>query len=97
MNQLFNIGFTDEEIKDILDSNPLWNELNTENVINLLLKYFKNTELKDMIYTNPYILSRDTTDLKHTIDFLLENIDKDEIISNPTILNYNQEEITNYN
>ena len=93
MNQLFNIGFNDEEIKDILDSNPLWKESLSDEVIEYLLTIFKEEELKEIIYSNPYILSRDKNDLKELLEFLLANVEKEEILSNPTILNYQIEEI----
>lgn len=103
MEALFNIGITEEDIKNMIEINPDIKELNAEEILkNILILKNENcseTHLKNIIISNPFYLSRNPNDLINLISKLKFlgmtdlNITFD---SNPWLLNKDTFEIDEF-
>jgi len=100
---LYNLGLTDEEIKDILEINPEINDLNEEEISNniQILKNIgcSNKNIKNIIIANPFYLNRTIDDITDLINKLLEiGITNISVLfdTNPFMLNKEVFEIDEY-
>ena len=103
MEYLFNLGFNENEIKDIITTNNEVVDLSDEEIkvlINILVKVgCKDYHIKNIINANPYYLSRSTTDVNNLINKLLSlgiNHLETTFDSNPWLLNKDAYEIDEY-
>lgn len=74
MEELLNIGITEKEIKNMIEINPNIKELDNQEILKNIL-ILKNegcneTQLKNIIVSNPFYLSRSIDDLIHLISKL---------------------------
>ena len=94
MDILIKFGFTIEEIKNIMDSNIDFENLNDNNInelINILLDYgCTNDIIKNIFITNPFIFNQNNNDIFEIINFF-KKIGNDDLVfifnSNPYLLN----------
>ena len=103
MLELFNLGISEIEIKEILETNPDLKELSDEDIIQniFILKQIGCTDsiIKHIIISNPFYLSRSNTDIinliKKLISIGLKNL---QIFfdSNPYFLNKDDFEINDF-
>lgn len=103
MEYLFNLGFNDMEIKDIININQEIVDLSSEEIeilVNTLITIgCKDYHIKNIIYANPYYLSRSITDINNLIN-KLSSLGIDNLAttfdSNPWLLNKDAYEIDEY-
>ena len=103
MDELFDLGLSDETLKNMIELNPLIMKLSNEEVldkINLLKSInCSSNQISNIIGSNSMLLTRSNTDIIKLINYLNElgfsslNILFD---SNPYILNLDIFEIKNY-
>lgn len=103
MEELFNLGISDSEIRDMMELVPSLFNMSTDLVREKIdiLKYVgaSDKNIKNIIVSNPCYLERDTTDVLKLIKYLnnlgftLLNLLFD---SNPYFLNYDVFEIRDY-
>lgn len=103
MDELFDLGLSDETLKNMIELNPLIMKLSNEEVldkINLLKSInCSSNQISNIIGSNSMLLTRSNTDIIKLINYLNElgfsslNILFD---SNPYILNLDIFEIRNY-
>lgn len=103
MDELFDLGLSDETLKNIIEVNPLIMKLSKEEILEKeeILKSINcsSNQISNIIGSNPGFLTRSNTDLIKLINYLNElgfsslNILFD---SNPYILNLEIFEIKNY-
>lgn len=103
MEELFNLGISDGEIRDMMELVPSLFNMSTDLVMEKIdiLKYVgaSDKNIKNIIVSNPCYLERDTTDVLKLIKYLnnlgftLLNLLFD---SNPYFLNYDVFEIRDY-
>lgn len=76
MLELYNLNITEEELEDILDTNPNIKEASKEEITNLIniLKQINlsNDNIKNIIMTNPFYLTSIDTDIINLINKLKE-------------------------
>ena len=103
MEYLFNIGFNENDIKNIIEINKDIIELSNEEIkklISILISVgCKDYHIRNIISANPCYLSRSTNDIKQLINKLLSlGIQHLEITfdSNPWLLNKDAYEIDQY-
>ena len=103
MGYLFNLGFNENEIKDIITTNNEVMDLSDEEIkslVEILVNIgCKDYHIKNIISANPYYLSRSTTDVNNIISKLLSlGIKHLETTfdSNPWLLNKDAYEIDEY-
>ena len=102
MDALIRYGFSVEEIKNIMNSNEDINNISDKD-INKFIKLLEQFEckinhIKNIIITNPFILTRDYDDVEKTINILnsyLKNNISIVLDTNPFILNLNEKDINN--
>lgn len=103
MDFLFEYGFNELEIKDMLDNYFYLRFLNKEEIVSkiLILKHIccNDNSIKNIILTNPYYLNRSDTDILVLIKCLnkygFKNLNY-LFDSNPYILNKDEYEVNNY-
>ena len=75
MEYLFNLGFNEDEIKDIITTNNEVMDLSDEVIkplVDILVNVgCKDYHIKNILIANPYYLSRSTTDVNNLINKLL--------------------------
>ena len=103
MEYLFNLGFNENEIKNIININNEVMNLNVEEIkalVDILVNVgCKDYHIKNIISANPYYLSRSVTDINNLINKLLSlGITHLETTfdSNPWLLNKDAYEIDEY-
>ena len=103
MEYLFNLGFNENEIKNIININNEVMNLNVEEIkalVDILVNVgCKDYHIKNIISANPYYLSRSVTDISNLINKLLSlGITHLETTfdSNPWLLNKDAYEIDEY-
>ena len=103
MEYLFNLGFNENEIKNIININNEVMNLNVEEIkalVDILVNVgCKVYHIKNIISANPYYLSRSVTDINNLINKLLSlGITHLETTfdSNPWLLNKDAYEIDEY-
>lgn len=103
MEYLFNLGFNEDEIKDIITTNNEVMDLSDEVIkplVDILVNVgCKDYHIKNILIANPYYLSRSTTDVNNLINkLLLLGIMHLETTfdSNPWLLNKDAYEIDEY-
>ncbi len=100
MDVLIRYGFTIEEIKNMMDTNPNISNIDDKTIYSLIDKLgligCMNNYIKNIFICNPFYLSRDPIE----VDSLLNKLKEIGIIninilldSNPYILNLNSDEI----
>ncbi len=103
MEYLFNLGFNENEIKNIITTNNEVMNLSDEEIKSLVEKLVnigcKDYHIKNIISANPYYLSRSTTDVNNLISKLsslgITNLET-TFDSNPWLLNKDAYEIDEY-
>jgi len=99
MDALIRFGFSVDEIKNIMNSNEDINNI-TDQDINKIIKILekfncKINHIKNIIITNPFVLTRDFDEIEKTINILNNNLDSIYLVldTNPFILNISDREI----
>ena len=100
MDVLMRYGFSIEEIKNMMDTNEEIEAIPDKTIYDLIdilgsIGCF-NQHIKNIFYSNPFSLSRNTREIKKTIEAFKElEIDHIEILldSNPYLLNINAKDI----
>lgn len=100
---LYELGFNDEELKEMVNINPLLVNLTDEEIKNNILVLeelgCKQRHIKNILISNPFYLNRSLSDIKELIRYLSElgftylNLLFD---SNPEFLNKDVFEIENF-
>ncbi len=103
MEYLFNLGFNENEIKNIITTNNEVMDLNDEEIKSLVMILVnigcKDYHIKNIIIANPYYLSRSVSDVNNLISKLLSlgiNHLETTFDSNPWLLNKDAYEIDEY-
>ncbi len=100
MDTLIRYGFTIEEIKIMMDTNSLIDDINEKNInsiINILESVNCNKfEIKNILICNPFCITNNITDINNLIN-KLKNIGIGELnilfCTNPYILNISDKEL----
>lgn len=99
MDALIRYGFSVEEIKNIMNTNEDINNITDKDInsiIELLEKYnCKINHIKNIIITNPFLLTREIDEIEKSISALLDITDRVEILldTNPFLLNIGERDI----
>lgn len=99
MDALIRYGFSVEEIKNIMDTNEEINivsDKDINNIISLLEKYnCKINHIKNIIITNPFVLTREIDELEKAINILVDICKNVEVLldTNPFLLNMSDRDI----
>ena len=99
MDALIRYGFSVEEIKNIMNSNEDINNI-TDHDINKIIKLLeecncKINHIKNIIITNPFLLTREYDEIVKTINILDKNLKNVFLVldTNPFILNITDRDI----
>lgn len=102
MNILIKYGFTIEEFQNMLLDNPDISDI-TDNSILTIINYLvdngcSNSQIRNILIANPYILSSDLDEISILIDRFKELFDNINLLfdSNPFILNWNLKKLNNF-
>ena len=99
MDALIRYGFSVEEIRNIMNTNEDINNINDKeinSIIELLEKYnCKINHIKNIIITNPFLLTREIEEVEKTICSLLDITKEVELLldTNPFLLNIGERDI----
>ncbi len=103
MEELYSIGFDDQELIDIINCNPEIRHMDN-NEINEFIKLFQalnfnDEEIKSIIYANPYALNRSMDDIERLLlKFSLLGISnfKDMFVNNPFMIDKDDYEVDEF-
>ena len=102
MNILIKYGFTIEEFQNMLLDNPDISDI-TDNSILTIINYLvdngcSNSQIRNILIANPYILSSDLDEISILIDRFKKLFDNINLLfdSNPFILNWNLKKLNNF-
>ena len=99
MDALIRYGFSVEEIRNIMNTNEDINNISDKeinSIIELLEKYnCKINHIKNIIITNPFLLTREIDEIEKSIGALLDVTDRIEVLidTNPFLLNIGERDI----
>jgi hypothetical protein len=103
MDELINLGFSDMDLKSILEQCPNIMGISNEEVLGLIeiLKYLgcEDRHIRNIIISNPYYLERNSVDVLKLIKYFKEiNFSNLNLLfdSNPFLLNKDDFEIRGY-
>ena len=99
MDILIRYGFSVDEIKNIMNTNEEINNVSDKDINNIITLLEKNgckiNHIKNIIITNPFVLTREIDELEKTILVLINITDFVELLldTNPFLLNMSDRDI----